>query len=60
NNKSANICDKLDEYSNSVYSEEQFLKYSDVKACYELTSYNKTKPIQVIETVKEYLKGFYA
>ncbi|KAF0515134.1 peptidase s41 family protein [Gigaspora margarita] len=50
----------LDEYVNSPYSEKQFLKYSDVKACYELTSYNKTKAIQVIETVKEYLKGFYA
>ncbi|RIB16442.1 hypothetical protein C2G38_2143097 [Gigaspora rosea] len=60
NNKSVNICDKLDEYVNSPYSEEEFLKYTDVKACYELTSYNKTKAIQVIETVKEYLKGFYA
>ncbi|CAG8854608.1 8259_t:CDS:1, partial [Gigaspora margarita] len=46
NNKSANICDKLVEYVNSPYSEEQFLKYSDIKACYELTSYNKTKAIQ--------------
>ncbi|KAF0501906.1 peptidase s41 family protein [Gigaspora margarita] len=60
NNKNANICDKLDEYVYSPYSEEQFLKYSDIKACYELTSYNKTKAIQLIETVKEYLKGFYA
>ncbi|CAG8819202.1 29273_t:CDS:2, partial [Gigaspora margarita] len=60
NNKSANICDNLNEYVNSPYAEEKFLKYLDVKACYELTSYNKTKAIQVIETVKEYLKGFYA
>ncbi|CAG8724089.1 19775_t:CDS:2 [Dentiscutata erythropus] len=55
-----NICDKLDEYVTSLYSEEQFLNYSDVKACYELTLYNKTTAIQVIETVKENLKGFYA
>ncbi|CAG8740634.1 11756_t:CDS:2 [Dentiscutata erythropus] len=55
-----NICDKLDEYVISLYSEEQFLNYSDVKACYELTPYNKTKAIQVIEAIKENLKGFYA
>ncbi|CAG8526541.1 7778_t:CDS:2 [Dentiscutata erythropus] len=52
-----NICDKLDEYVNSLYSNEQFLNYSDIKACYESTPYNKTKAIQA---VKEYLKAFYA
>ncbi|RIB05846.1 hypothetical protein C2G38_2279494 [Gigaspora rosea] len=38
---------------------EQFLNYSDVKACYELTPYNATKAIQIIEILKEYFKGFY-
>ncbi|CAG8616815.1 11813_t:CDS:2 [Dentiscutata erythropus] len=58
--ENTNICDRLDEYINSPYSNEEFLNYSDVKVCYESTPYNKTKAIQVIETVKEYLKGFYA
>ncbi|CAG8630242.1 10507_t:CDS:2, partial [Scutellospora calospora] len=53
-------CSKLDEYVNSIYSEKEFLNYSDVKACYESTPYNKENATKVIETVKEYLKGFYA
>ncbi|CAG8528298.1 164_t:CDS:2 [Dentiscutata erythropus] len=58
-NENLNACDKLDEYVNSIYSEEQFLNYSDVKACYELTPYNETKAIEIIDAVKENLKGFY-
>ncbi|CAG8757074.1 8964_t:CDS:2, partial [Racocetra fulgida] len=56
----ANSCDKLTEYASSIYSEVEFLNYADVKACYESTPYNKTKATQVIEVVKENLKGFYA
>ncbi|CAG8820742.1 5159_t:CDS:1, partial [Dentiscutata erythropus] len=46
NNENTNICDRLDEYVNSPYYNEEFLNYSDVKACYELTPYNETKAIQ--------------
>ncbi|CAG8752848.1 16483_t:CDS:1, partial [Dentiscutata heterogama] len=46
NDENTNICDKLDEYVISPYSNEEFLNYSDVKACYELTPYNKTRAIQ--------------
>ncbi|CAG8592762.1 10003_t:CDS:2, partial [Dentiscutata heterogama] len=60
NDENTNICDKLDEYVSSLYSNVEFLNYSDIKACYESTPYNKTKAIQVIETVKENFKGFYA
>ncbi|CAG8612628.1 20452_t:CDS:2, partial [Racocetra persica] len=56
----ANPCDKLNEYASSIYSELEYLNYADVKACYESTPYDKTKAIQVIEVVKETLKGFYA
>ncbi|CAG8797432.1 45861_t:CDS:2, partial [Gigaspora margarita] len=52
-----NACDKLNHYV--IYSDERFLNYSDVKACYESTPYNKTKATQIIETVKENLKAFY-
>ncbi|CAG8812066.1 22900_t:CDS:2, partial [Cetraspora pellucida] len=52
-----NACDKLDE--NVRYSEQQFYSYSDIKACYESTPYNKTNATQIIETVKENLKVFY-
>ncbi|CAG8580353.1 25066_t:CDS:2, partial [Dentiscutata erythropus] len=60
NGENTNICKKLNEYVNSSNSKEEFLNYYDIKACYELAPYNKTKAIQVIETVKENLKGFYA
>ncbi|CAG8543965.1 5499_t:CDS:2 [Dentiscutata erythropus] len=60
NDKNTNICDKLDEYINSLYSNVEYLNYSDIKACFELTPYNKTKATQVIEAVKENFKGFYA
>ncbi|CAG8792490.1 13717_t:CDS:2, partial [Cetraspora pellucida] len=52
-----NACDKLVE--NVRYSEQQFYSYSNIKACYESTPYNKTKAAQIIEAVKENLKAFY-
>ncbi|CAG8641114.1 5139_t:CDS:2, partial [Cetraspora pellucida] len=52
-----NACDKLVE--NAHYSEQQFYSYSDIKACYESTPYNKTNATQIIEAVKENLKAFY-
>jgi hypothetical protein len=49
-----NPCYKIYEYINSIYSDKQFLNYSDVKACYESTPYNETNAIQVfiIRTIK--------
>ncbi|CAG8464268.1 7574_t:CDS:2 [Scutellospora calospora] len=44
--RNINACYKLYEYINSIYSDKQFLSYSDVKACYESTPYNETNAIK--------------
>ncbi|CAG8705948.1 19327_t:CDS:2, partial [Gigaspora margarita] len=52
-----NVCYKLNDYV--IYSDKRFLSYSEIKACYESTPYNKTNATKRIETVKENLKAFY-
>ncbi|CAG8561359.1 20743_t:CDS:2 [Dentiscutata erythropus] len=56
-NTNVNACDNIINYV--TYSDEKFVNYSDVKACYESIPYNKTKATQIIEAVKENFEAFY-